>query len=248
MSRQERRRIERELNKVRKGDNCTMCGKAFPHNSRTYGGATADGTAVFVGECCARHLITVVGSGIYVTQPIDLLTTTSMPGSPRAKKVHVTPDNLDQALTSMQSLFSDIDAHANTLMRQAGIQKQSRGVFLGDHAWKAEDAAWFKANPDRSHRLRPVHESEAEMVLTSIPQDQIPPTHRVEILVRQVEPGKRIRASFARNTEIDIPDQEEIIHAIFDAVASAGEGKVIDLGETVERARQYASSRGQQLN
>lgn len=81
-----------------------------------------------------------------------------------------------------------------------------------------------------------------------MPADQILPNHRVDVLVRQVKPGARIRKLFCRNTAIDIPDQEEIIHAIFDVVASSGEGKVIDLGETIERARQYANSRARPLN
>lgn len=245
MSREDRRRFEREFKKLPKGDNCNICGKPFPHNSKTFGGLTADGTTVLAGECCSRRLATVMVSGLYVTQSIDLLTSSRRSST---NKADVTPENVDQALTAMQSLFSDIGAHTNAVMRQAGVQRQSRGVFLGEHPWKAEDAAWFKSHPDRSHRLRPVHEGEAETVLASIPKDQIPPNHQVEILVRQVEPGKRIRASFARNMEIDIPDQEEIIHAIFDAVASAGEGTVIDLREAMERARRYTNSRTQPLN
>jgi hypothetical protein len=86
------------------------------------------------------------------------------------------------------------------------------------------------------------------MVLANIPKDKIPPNHRVEMIVRQVKPGTRIRGSFCRNTELDIPDQEEIIHAIFDAVSSSPEGALVDLGQVIERARQYANSRSQRLN
>ncbi|MNL62486.1 hypothetical protein D3C87_1865110 [compost metagenome] len=83
---------------------------------------------------------------------------------------------------------------------------------------------------------------------TPIPTNEFPPNHRAEILIRQVAPGQRIRKVFCRNTEIDIPDQEEIIHAIFDAVASATDGSVINLSDVVESARRYANSRAQPLN
>lgn len=248
MSRQDRRRFEKEFKKLPKGDECMVCGKAFPHNSKTFGGLTADGKTVLAGECCSHRLATVMVSGLYLTQIVDtLVAAVGKKGTP-SKSGGTSTGNVDGAISAMQSHIADLATQTNAVMRQAGIQKRAKGVFLGEHPWKADDAAWFKSHPDRSHRLRPVHEGEAEMVSANIPNDQIPPNHRVEIIVRQVEPGKRIRGSFCRNTELDIPDEEEIIHAIFDAVAGAGEGQVIDLGETIERARQYASSRGQRLN
>lgn len=247
MSRQDRRRFEKEFKKLPKGDNCMVCGSDFPHNSKTFGGLTGDGRTVLAGECCSHRLATVMVSGLYVTQLVDTLATIGQKGT-AAKSRGASPKNVEGAISAMQSHFADLGAHTNALMRQAGIQKQAKGVFLGEHPWKADDAAWFKNHPDRSHRLRSVLEGEAEMISANIPKDRIPPNHRIEIVVRQIEPGKRIRASFCRNTELDIPDQEEIIHAIFDAVASAAEGKVIDLRETLERARQYANSREQRLN
>lgn len=245
MSREERRRFEREFRKLSKGDNCTICGKPFPHNSRTFAGLAADGTTALAGECCSGRIATVMVSGLYLTQGIDLLTTAGKPG---ARKAGAAPADVDQALTEMQALFDEVDAHANAVMKQAGIHRPARGICLGEHPWKADDAAWFKSHPERSHRMRPLLEGEAAAAGVPIPKGAIPANHRVEILVRQVEPGKRIRTSFCRNIAIDIPDQEEIIHAIFDAVASAREGQVIDLGETIARARQYANSRAQRLN
>jgi hypothetical protein len=47
---------------------------------------------------------------------------------------------------------------------------------------------------------------------------------------------------------MDIPDQEEIIHAIFDTVANGAPGSFIDLREIIERARQYTGSRAQRSN
>jgi hypothetical protein len=35
---------------------------------------------------------------------------------------------------------------------------------------------------------------------------------------------------------------------IFDALASSSDGSLVDIGKVIERARQYAGSRGQHLN
>jgi hypothetical protein len=244
VSREDRRRFEREFKKLPKGDNCNMCGKAFPHNSRTFGGLAADGKTVLAGECCS-HRLTVMVSGLYMTQGIDLLTS---PRKPSTREAGAAPGNVDQALTIMQSLVSEVDARTDKVRQQAGLPKGVGGVFLGEHAWKADDAAWFKNHPERSHRLRPLLEGEAEAMPVRMPADQIPPDHRVDVLVRQVRPGERVRKLFCRNTAIDIPDQEEIIHAIFDIVANGVGGSIIDPREIIERAQQYANSRSQPLN
>lgn len=244
MSRQDRRRIERELKKIPKGDNCTICGKAFPHNSRTFGGATADGTTVFAGECCAHLVVTVVGSGVYLTRGIDVLAPLIGKGTGKG----TAPENVEHAISAIQSHFNDLDTQANAWMRQGGMQAPAKNIFRADSAWKADDAAWFKAHPDRSHRLRPMHEGEAETLPAEITKAEIPANHQLEILVKQVEPGARIRTVFCRNTDFPIPDQEEIIHAIFDTVAKAGRRGIIDAREINERAKQYVASRAQPLN
>jgi hypothetical protein len=245
MSREDRRRFEREFKKIRKSDNCTICSKPFPHNTRTFGGITSNGSVVFAGECCARQVLSVMHSTLYVTKSIDLL---GASGKPDARKPSNGPVNVDQALSDMQLVISKIDARTDALMRQAGIPNDLKGVFMGEHAWKADDAAWFKNHPERSHRLRPLLDGEAEAMPVPIPTSEFPRNHRAEVLVRQVVPGQRIRKLFGRNMEVDIPDQEEIIHALFDAVVSAVGGSIIDIREIIERAKQYANSRAQPLN
>ena len=244
MSRQDRRRVERELKKIPKGDNCTICGKEFPHNSRTFGGATADGTTVFAGECCARQVVTVIGSGVYLSRGTDVLSPLVGKGTGKG----ITPGNVEHAISAIQSHFNELDNQSNALMRQGGMQVPAKNIFRADSAWKADDAAWFKAHPDRSHRLRPMLEGEAETLPVEITKAEIPANHELEILVRQVAPGARIRTVFCRNAEIAIPDQEEIIHAIFDTVAKAGQRGIIDAREINERAKQYVAGRAQLLN
>lgn len=243
MSREERRRFEREFKKLPKGDTCNLCGKEFPFNSRTFGGIATDGKVAMAGECCA-HRLTVMVSGLYV-KPIDILISSRRSTN---QKSTLSPLNVGEVLAGIQSVVSEVDGRADALIRKAGVSKSSSGVFVGEHSWKADDAAWFKTHPERSHRLRPVLQGEAEAMPVRIPSSQVPKGYRVDVLVRQVEPGKRIRTLFCRSAEIDIPDEEAIIHAIFDTVASAEPGVHIDVAAIIERAHQYMNIRAQRLN
>jgi hypothetical protein len=47
------------------------------------------------------------------------------------------------------------------------------------------------------------------------------PGHEFQVLVRQVEPGARIRLPFGRNLNVEILDNEATIHALFDLAAHA---------------------------
>lgn len=62
-----------------------------------------------------------------------------------------------------------------------------------------------------------------------------PPNHEIQILVRQIEPGLRMRASFCRNLTTEIPDVEPILHAIFDLVSEGRTIKTEDVGKLAEK-------------
>lgn len=60
--------------------------------------------------------------------------------------------------------------------------------------------------------------------------------------MRQIVRGQRIRSLFCRNLEIDIPDSDEVIHAIFDMV-TAGRGDGVIRPERIEAiAEEYRRS------
>ena len=121
-------------------------------------------------------------------------------------------------------------------------------MFLADHPWKTDDAAWFKANPGRSHRLRPVLKGEAETFHPEVSQVEMPPDHRIEVLVRQVKPGVRARIPFVRDMSIEIPDEEGIIHSIFDTVANMEQAQHIDMHAIMARARQYKGAQSRPVH
>jgi hypothetical protein len=114
---------------------------------------------------------------------------------------------------------------------------------MSDSPWKADDAAWFEANPTRSHRLRPILAGEAEQLFDGSSVPVLPPGHEYQVLVRQVQPGNRLRLPFGLNLEIHIPDVEAVAHALFDVVAGS-EGGVVNGREVIELAKRYEAPSG----
>lgn len=240
MKRADRRRFDKEFKKIMStaSDNCTICGKPFEHNCKTFGGFSARGTTVLTSECCVQKIEAVMTSGIYLTKYLDSIQLTKQ----GVKKQRVSAENMTNAVETIRSHVTKLDTLSGRVMRQAGLQTQAQNIFIADSPWKSDDAAWFKSHPNRSHRLRPMFESEAATLPTEITTMKIPAKHRWEILVRQVEVGKRIRTIFCRNTDVAIPDMEEIIHAIFDVVSQPDRKGVISVEEISALAGKYGAS------
>ena len=242
MDRGSRRNIEREIRKVirRSGDNCTICGAAFQHNTRTVGGLTDDGTVALAGECCADKVAQVVTSGLFVNRNHDDLMALRGRNSGRPE---LSPEAIGDALGALQAGFASRDKFVSDLLRRGGSQSKDGQLNLSNSPWKADDAAWFAAHPKRSHRLRPLIANEGTTI-PSVYFESLPSEHEVQIVVRQIEPGQRIRAPFGRNTAIPIPDDEEIIHAIFDVIFKTNRREdVIGIREVAELANRYAASK-----
>jgi hypothetical protein len=111
--------------------------------------------------------------------------------------------------------------------RRAGIPPRMAETMIPhfeDANWKNSDREWFERNPSRSHRLRRV-----------FPGEDARATH---ILVRQVEKGWRVGAGI-RKLEIDIPDTEAMLHALFDLLI---EGRGVDADELAALAMKYAKA------
>lgn len=244
MNRTQRRNSEKALAKLMKAgpDGCMVCGKDFDHNSKTFGGMTHQKTTVLAGECCAHTLEAVLGQGIYLKRNFDGLLAAKTAGT---KKTASTTD-IESAVGALQEHFKKLDTLSDTIFRQGGLTPHSTNLSVTDNPWKSDDAAWFARHPQRSHRLRPLFEGEAATLPAGITSANIPDNHRLEILVRQVQVGARIRYIFIRNTEFPIPDSEEIIHAIFDVVSQPGkQGTVISPDEIATLARKYGGLRSE---
>jgi hypothetical protein len=241
MNRTERRNSEKALAKLMKAapDGCMVCGKEFDQNSKTFGGMTHQEMTVPAGECCAHTLEVMLGQGIYLKRNSDGLLTAKTNGT----KKSASSANVKSVVGTLQEHFTKLDMLSNTIFRQGGLTPHPTNVSVTENPWKSDDAAWFASHPKRSHRLRPLEE-EAATLPARITSASIPEKHRLEILVRQVQVGARIRCIFIRNTEFPFPDTEEVNHAIFDVVAQPGkQGMVVRPDEIAALARKYGGVR-----
>jgi len=240
MNRSARRRVQRQLQQIMKnaGDNCSICGKALPHNSKTFGGITADGMTALAGECCERKISEVILSGLYVDRNYEGVFNT---GSSHSQKPISSPEHLSEALEKLQGRVTETDKLASGIMKRAGVHSKNASVNLSDCSWKSEDAAWFKKNPKRSHRLRPLLQGEVDTFPPDLLKIVPPPNHEFQVLIRQIEVGQRIRMPFCRDVTVPIPDLEEVHHALFDIISSGdNDQRVIGVREVAELAKRYS--------
>ena len=230
-----KRRVEREIQKIMRtdGDNCSLCRLPLAHNSRTFGGITKDGTPALVGECCAKKLHETILMGMFASRDWDVL-----PVTKRSDRAPAAPD-VEEAIASIQSVFADRAAESETVARNAGLGFSPTKVFRAQTSWKEDDAQWFSDHPHRSHRLRPLVGDEAK-VCGFDALGPMPPKHDVQILVRQVEPGARVRTPFGRNLDLPIPDEETVLHALFDLVQQGGGGTVISTTDLLGTIGRYS--------
>ena len=65
LPRSQRRHVNWALEKLFRRDKCSICGKAFEHNSPTAPGLDVAGQVVLAGECCASKVAQIFGVGLY---------------------------------------------------------------------------------------------------------------------------------------------------------------------------------------
>ncbi len=135
---------------------------------------------------------------------------------------------------------------AADMAKRAGMPAAATsGVLYGEYPWKSDDREWFAANPGRAHRLRPCFPGERGG--DAEPWDEVPPPvgRELLVLVRQIEPGKRVRICVDRPPDAPIPDAEPILQAMFDLVAAGythgADRFVIGDAEVDRLAREYAA-------
>ena len=111
--------------------------------------------------------------------------------------------------------------------------------------WKRDDAAWFTAHPRRSHRVRDGFPGEFERA-SGGPVDFV--------VVRQIQPGLRIRASFtlaecgadalgmmqALALRALDDDDEAAAHTLFDMTQAGAGGRSIPTVELAELIARHA--------
>ena len=235
------RRVEREIKAIMRndGDHCSICRKPFQHNSSTTGGTTKAGRSVLAGECCEAQVHHVILRGMFLDRMADDLVS----AIPTSRGKSSAPADVERAIAGMRNIFADRQAMAKEIAQRAGLPNGRTKVSTQQTAWKDDDKRWFEQHPDRSHRLRQLIGDEAEA--TGFVDEVLPPHHELQVLVRQVRPGQRMRLPFGRNLGVPIPDDETVLHTLFDIVGgNAGDGKIISM-EMMQRAVAKHASSGQ---
>jgi hypothetical protein len=214
LPRQQRRWVDAQLRKLVRPGVCSLCGSPFKHNSRTAGGLNVQGNVVLAGECCAGQVAAVFVRGLYSDRKYDFLSPSSTERSTNTKP---TNEQIVNPITSYQEVIADADKVLDGIEQYGGIS-QLPGVNLLDSPWKDDDRDWFEQNQERSHRLRMPFPGELDGLAAKTPAG-----HALILLVRQVEPGRRIRAAVSLSANLlPLPDDEAIAHALFEVAIRRG--------------------------
>jgi hypothetical protein len=223
LSRWQRRRIISLIEKTIRtdGDRCSLCRAAFQHNTRSFGGLTSDGAAALVGKCCLPQLEIIFIEGLYLTRKYNV-----------SDLRPLSPEQIEETITARQQQFALTDAINAAIALRAGLPHLAEKLTFHSVAAGNADQVWFEKHPARSHRLRPLLPNEFAGDAAKLTP---PPGHELQVLVRQIEPGMRIRSGFYRNLEIPIPDSEPIIRALFELMARRESGAI-----SVEEVLKYA--------
>ena len=207
----------RQHRRILKKNKCSFCQKEFEHNKRTFLGYVGD-TAKVACEGCLGQLSSVTAMGLYTERKYDFFDKKSQKGG---SKQSYTVEEVTDVVSALQKTISATDEMAQDAQRAGGLPKTLE-VSVLEHPWKDDDRAWFEQHPDCSHRARAPYPGEADKQRNNAP-DQC----ELIILVRQIEPGKRIKtAIYIYKRLLPVPDYEPLVHALFDtAVESMKTGK-----------------------
>jgi hypothetical protein len=183
LSRQQRRRVNRQLRELIDRDVCSICSKALKHNSSTAYGLDTQGNVCVAGECCIDRLVVTFGRGFFSTRRYDFL-------QPHGTEAGSNPTNeqTTDAIAAYQKAIAETDKLFDGTERRGG-GKPACNISVLDHPWKDDDRTWFEQNPRHTHRIRAPFPGELDGKVPKPPASYTP-----LVLLRQVQPGSRLKA------------------------------------------------------
>ena len=183
-----------------------------------------------VGDCCYEHLAQVTQMGLYVARTYDFFHTRKK--DPRRNR-SASATEIISAIAAYRGLIEDTDRQVDGMERRAGVRGLGQ-VNVLETAWKTDDRLWFEQHPERSHRARLAFSGEADGQATKAPTGTV-----LVMLLRQVAPGKRVRAGFYINAELwPAPEIEAVAHLLFD-IATGQRTQPRDAAERAAAVEQY---------
>ena len=232
LPRQQRRQLDRILNKLVDREACSICGSDWKHNSRTAYGLDRNDKIVVAGECCIDQVVVAFGHGFFSERKYDFLNPPSgasygasrgtpqdaseagsgaSPAPSPARKPE-TWEEIDEAIALRQRAIAAADEQFEGIEKHGDVELTGKALSMLDYPWKTDDRVWFGKNPRRSHRVRMPFPGEFDELGAKAPAG-----HALVILVRQVKPGTRARHSFYLNADLlPVPDDEAIAHTLFE--------------------------------
>jgi hypothetical protein len=214
LNRQQRRYIERGIKALAKRDHCSIYREPFAHNSRSWGGLDESGTVILTCAGCADQLAYIHVTGLVLHRNYDFFNDNKK----TARKGDGDFD-LDAALEDARDLVNTADEQVDRVARFGGVSSPFPNVNILDAPWKDDDRAWFKQHSDRSHRIRLPFPGEVTKKI------DVPEGHELYLLIRQIEPGNRLKCSGFLNKEVlPLPDVEALAHVLFDIFVSNNGG------------------------
>lgn len=193
--------IEKAINRLaqERGDNCTLCNRAFKHNEKTSAGTTKKNQVQIVGDCCASQLKTIYATGVYVTRHSAVV------GDVLASK----------DVEAAQAAVSAADDTAAQIMRRAGLSGQAGNLISAVDVWNIDDREWFSARANRTHRIRAAFDGESA-TWPDLPPPPAPLS--LCVVVVQVQPGQRVRSPIYLANLERVDDTDEVIAALVDHI------------------------------
>jgi hypothetical protein len=195
LPRAQRRYVDRELRKLHHRGVCSLCGGAFRHAQANATGFDAQGNVALACEGCLGRLAEIFGMGLYLSS--------SGYEVPR-----------ERSAEAFAAHVADTDQLLADIERRGGVGAGMHASRLNRAAtpWIIDDDNWFERNPSRSHRARMPLPGECDEKIATAPAGTA-----LVILVRQVEPGTRIRAgNFLGTNFLPVPDDEATVHMWFE--------------------------------
>jgi hypothetical protein len=221
------RRIKRLL---KNSDQCSLCRTPFAHNSKTYGGITYDRAVAIVGDCCIDQMKELHGCGLFVHGQYSLAG-----GKPKPDSRYSVEDAV-KSVSALQTVIDYVDEESGRVLKMAGANNlAARPAF--NFLAQSDDADWFKEHPDRTHHARSPTAEEVQTL-----EDPAPAGHELTILLRQIEPGRRLRMGFFKPLDLPLPDDEALVHALADVVIGGRPGGNISRQELMLLWEQYRQS------
>jgi hypothetical protein len=172
--------------------------------------AVTTGNIALVGECCVERLLEVHTAGLFSHRNYDFL-----PAGQNSMTRGLGAEEIMHAVDVCERAIAEADEEVKDDLWQRGGVNQPPHVRISvlDHPWKKDDREWFEQHPERSHRARLPFAGEIDHQRCG----SVPDGHRLLLLLRQVEPGKRIKSGFFISDELlPVPDVEAVAHALFD--------------------------------